>query len=302
MRASFSFPILLCLFSGSVSPFSPSSAARRRRGLVSNKPCSTTTIVPKPTIISNDGFSTDSIHRHSSLSSASTDNEEGFFSGIQINPLYAVPWAVFVAFAAYVFAQEAPDSSKILLEQCLANPLTPPGVNDLFVTVFNLLGLAAVPIACIIMPSAKGQKIPLAPFLFGGIAMFTRKEVTDVTQDDLGWVTKNVFENKVFNWAVVALSLSYFYTTGLIGELLTDATGQVQGFTDVLSNAGIASATAVDIIICTIAAALVIPEDLKRRGIDDPSKATAIAASTVLLPTIGAAFYCALRPSLPKRD
>lgn len=136
--------------------------------------------------------------------------------------------------------------------------------------------------------------------MLSGIAMSTRKEVTNVSKEDLGWVTKNVLENKIFNWFVVALGLSTFYSTGLIDGVLTDAANQIAGYKELFSTTAIASASSCDLAILTLTAASLIPEDLKRRGVDDSSKATAIAGSTALLPIVGAAIYCALRPSLPE--
>jgi hypothetical protein len=184
-----------------------------------------------------------------------------------------------------------------------------PGVNELFASIFNLLGLAPLPIACLTMPSAKGQKPPTAPFLLGGvfagygsigIMMSTRKEATRVSMSDLGFVTKNVLENKIFNVAIAALAISVFFSTGFVEGTLADATGQLQGYTEVLKSSAIVSASSCDLAILTLSGASLIPEDLKRRGIDDPNKASVIAASTVFLPIVGMTLYCAFRPSLPE--
>lgn len=102
------------------------------------------------------------------LCAASADDEDGFFGGIQINFPYAIAYIGFLAFAFYMTTLEAPGASQAVLEKFLADPVN-PGVNELFASVFNLLGLAAIPIACLSMPGAKGQKPPLVPFLLGGV-------------------------------------------------------------------------------------------------------------------------------------
>lgn len=122
--------------------------------------------------------------------------------------------------------------------------------------------------------------------------------MTNVKEEDLGWVTKNVLENKIFNWAMVALAASCFVSTGFLGGLATDAGAQIQGYTELVQSSAIASVSSCDLAILTVAAASLIPEDLKRRGFDDSGKAAAIAASTVFLPIFGAVLYCALRPKL----
>ena len=128
--------------------------------------------------------------------------------------------------------------------------------------------------------------------------MSTRKSATEVSVKDLGWVTKNVLENKIVSLFAAGLALSTFYSTGFIGGFLEDAVGQIQGYRELLSTTAIASASSCDLAILTLTAASLIPEDLKRRGVNDTGKAQVIAASTILLPIVGATIYCAFRPSL----
>lgn len=246
----------------------------------------------------------------SSLRDANDDggSEGGLFEGVEINPLYLVPYVFFLLFGFYFTSTEAPGASQVILEKFIADPLN-PGVNELFATVFNLIGLVGIPLACIIMPSAKGQKFPAAPFLVASAAVgygavgpyiMTRKPVTSsVSMDDLGWVTKNVLENKIFNWFMVIVAMSSLFTTGLLNVLANDFGGTVQGYVDIFSSTAIAGVSSVDFAILCMTAASLIPEDLERRGMTDSAKANAIAASTLLLPMIGATIYCALRPPLP---
>lgn len=239
-----------------------------------------------------------------------TNSDGGLFDGIEINPLYVVPYIFFLAFGYYMVSTEGPGASQVILEKFIADPLH-PGVNELFATVFNLIGLVGIPLACIIMPSAKGQRFPAPPFLIASAAvgygavgpyMMTRKSVTSVDTDDLGWVTKNVLENKIFNWFMVIVAMSSLFTTGLMNALVNDFGGTVQGYTDVFSSAAIAGVSSVDFAILCMTAASLIPEDLERRGCTDKSNANAIAVSTLLLPMIGATIYVALRPTLPENE
>lgn len=96
------------------------------------------------------------------------EESRGIFDDIQINPPYAIAYFGFLAVGYAMATMEAPGASQVVLEKFLADPVN-PGVNELFATVFNLLGLAALPFACLTMPGAKGQKPPLVPFLIGGI-------------------------------------------------------------------------------------------------------------------------------------
>ena len=161
------------------------------------------------------------------------------------------------------------------------------------------------------MPSAKFQRFPAAPFLIASAAMgygamgpymMTRQPVTEqsVTQQDLGWFTANVLENKVFNWFMVAVAFSSLFTTSLLDALATDFSGTINGYVDLFSSTAICGASSVDFAILCLTAASLIPEDLRRRGVTDRTQAAAIAASTLALPMIGVTLYCALRPPLPE--
>ena len=239
-----------------------------------------------------------------------TSSDGGLFGGTDINPIYAAPYAFFLLFGVYMTSHEAAGASQEVLEKFIADPLH-PGVNELFATVFNLIGLVGIPLACIIMPSARGQRFPAPPFLIASAAvgygaigpyMMTRKPVTSVNTDELGWVTLNILENKIFNWFMVIVAMSSLFTTGLLGALLEDFGGTVSGYADIFSSTAIAGVSSVDFAILCATGASMIPEDLERRGFADKSKANAIAASTLLLPMIGSTIYCALRPPLPENE
>jgi hypothetical protein len=108
-----------------------------------------------------------------------------------------------------------------------------------------------------------------------------------------------VFENKLFNWGVVALCV---YQYGLaIDPLLHSLDTVWQGYVDLVTSSKFASVSTLDLIILSATAASVIPLDLKYRQRNvKKSEANAIAASTLFLPILGAAVYVALRPNLPK--
>lgn len=235
------------------------------------------------------------------------ESEGGFLAGVSINPPYLVAYVIFLGFAFFkTMTEEAGASNEILLK-FIADPLN-PGCNELFVTVFNLLGLYFVPIACLLMPAAKSQKFPATPFLlgsmFGGYGLvgpyaFTRTpDATIKTKADLGWVTANILENKIFNWFIVAAFTSAYITSGGVNALLSDASGTIDGYGQLFSDTAIASASSVDFLILTLSAASWIPEDLARRNYKGDLSPDLIAASTALLPGVGVALYCALRPSL----
>lgn len=230
-----------------------------------------------------------------------------FLDGIKFNPPYALAYVVFIGFAYARQTAEPEGASMEIIQQFIANPLN-PGFNELFLTVFNLLGLYFAPMACLLMPAARGQKFPATPFILGsmfggygvlGLYASTREsDPSPVTKADLGWFTANVLENKLFNYFIALLFASAYVTSGALGALAADPVGLVKGYGDVFSETAIASASSLDFVILTLAAASFVPEDLSRRGYRGNVAPELVALSTMLLPGVGVALYCALRPSL----
>ena len=254
----------------------------------------------------------------SALSMASVESKgEEDEKQFQINPFFATLWLGFLSYGIAQTASEGVGAGTVsgdILEQFLANPVN-PGVNEIFFVVFNLLGLAPLVAASLIMPTAKFQKLSATPFLFasaafgyGALGPFMStwvpvEEEKEVTKSDLGWFTANVLENKLFSTALSILGASSFVSGGnLIEALASDAQGTINGFFDLTSHAAIALVSTCDLSIITITLAYVIYEDLILRGEQDKQKAIAISASSILLPIVGAALYCVSRPSLPEKN
>lgn len=243
---------------------------------------------------------------------ASTEVEEkeegGFLSNLKINPPYAIAYLLFIAIAAYMSTTEPAGASQALIEQFIADPVN-PGYNELFLAEFNALGLIGIPMACLVMPGAKGQSLPAPPFLIAssfagygglGIYMSTRKAPDVKDNTGIGFVTKNILENKIFNWLIFGFSINNLFVSGAVSAFMNDSQALFSGYTDFLASSALGSVSTVDFAILTLTAASLIPEDLARRGVTDGNKANAIALSTCLFPVIGSCLYCALRPSLPE--
>ena len=76
-----------------------------------------------------------------------------------------------------------------------------------------------------------------------------------------------------------------------------------KSYTDLFVESKFVSTSSVDAVILNVAAASLIPRDLKLRQPEvEDDKARIVGASTMLLPFLGAALYCALRPPLPSED
>ena len=240
---------------------------------------------------------------------------DGFLTNLKINPPYALAYIAFTAFAVYQSSIEPLGASNAIIEKFIADPIN-PGINSLYCVVFNYLGLFFFPMGCLLMPGSKGQSLPAPPFIlasmaagYGSIGLYvsTRKsmdeiQVEDSSSSEPGFVTKNILENKIVNWIVVAVALSTLVSTGAVSDVMTDSQQLLSGFGDVLQSSALGSVSTIDFLILTLTGASLIPEDLKRRSFVDSSKANAIAASTALLPLVGLTLYCALRPPLADEE
>ena len=208
--------------------------------------------------------------RHASVlvAKASSDGADestglGFFSDIEINPPYALAWALFLGYGYVAATNEPAGASAEYIEQFIADPLS-PGWNEAFLTVWNLLGLYWVPMACLLLPAANRQKLPAMPFvlgsMFGGYGAlgpyaFTRKpNPSALSKSDLGFFTANILENKLFNFTVALLFLSAYVTSGFVGALVEDPGQLVRGYAEMFPGAAVVSASTVDFAILTIAA------------------------------------------------
>eukprot|EP00579_Thalassiosira_antarctica_P032591 CAMPEP_0202001066 /NCGR_PEP_ID=MMETSP0905-20130828/7267_1 /ASSEMBLY_ACC=CAM_ASM_000554 /TAXON_ID=420261 /ORGANISM="Thalassiosira antarctica, Strain CCMP982" /LENGTH=315 /DNA_ID=CAMNT_0048557689 /DNA_START=72 /DNA_END=1019 /DNA_ORIENTATION=- len=240
-------------------------------------------------------------------SDGNNSDAPGFFSGIKISPPYALAYILFLGYA-YVRQSSEPDGASMeIIQQYIADPLN-PGFNELFITIFNLLGLYVVPMACLLMPGAKDQKLPATPFVLGsmfggygalGIYASTRTpNASPVSKADLGWFTANILENKLFNYFIALVFSSAYITSGALGAFISDPLQLIKGYGDLFSETAIVSVSSLDFAILTIAAASFIPEDLSRRGYEGKVAPELVALCTALLPGVGVALYCALRPSL----
>jgi hypothetical protein len=94
-----------------------------------------------------------------SSDAAESDERTPFWSDLSINPPYAMAYVLFLSFAFYRSFTEPEGASMEILQGFFADPIN-PGCNELFVAIFNLLGLYFVPLACLLMPGAKAQKLP----------------------------------------------------------------------------------------------------------------------------------------------
>ena len=83
---------------------------------------------------------------------------------------YLILWTSFLTYAFTL----APPADSIATIEIINNILSTPfdgSVNPIFVCIFNLLGVLPIIYASLLLPAAKKQSIPAAPFVFGAFAL-----------------------------------------------------------------------------------------------------------------------------------
>ncbi|KAL3919508.1 MAG: hypothetical protein SGILL_003720 [Bacillariaceae sp.] len=250
------------------------------------------------------------------LHATNDDNSDGaeatqqsFFN---FNPLYGALWVGFLAYGIFFSPGELLDLGDTkMIEGFISDPTNAQGgMNPLFFAVFNALGVMPIVMAQLALPQGSKQGVPAAPFVVGslgagfgalGLYLTLRAPPVDTkTKAEASWITANVLDNKLANWLTVVLCGSVLITSGILSSP-NDFAGILESYLGLASTSKFVSVSSVDLSVLTIAAAALIPQDLRlRKAGGDNSNATLIAASTLLLPVVGAALYCALRPPLPE--
>merc|ERR1719491_780507 len=105
-----------------------------------------------------------------------------------------------------------------MIERLVSQPVPrPEEVNQLWFAVWNCFAVVPALLAGLSAPAGRGQRLPAAPFLWGsgafgyfalGPYFATRTGRESVTNEDLGWATKNIFENRIFGILLSALTFS----------------------------------------------------------------------------------------------
>lgn len=222
------------------------------------------------------------------------------------NGIAGAAWVALVVWA-FNFAPGSlgADSDTALINTLISQPYPKPeGINELWFLIWNCFVPVPVTIAALAAPTGKGQRFPVTPFLWGsgafgyfalGPYFATRTQRESVTSDDLGWATKNIFENRIFGIVLSALTLSLPFSSQLFAPGL-DYSATLNGYLELLSESRFVAVASIDIIIMSTLSAFLVGSDSKLRGWED--KSLPLTAGCLLLPVLGPALYLAARPSL----
>lgn len=140
---------------------------------------------PKKTIIVASSFhdrllnhKDDSASTRIRMSMRSSQNDDETASIVPSSISYTVALAILLGFALFVAPGSfGSDADNAMLQAYMDNPASPTGLNVIFNTEFNLLGIIPIVMACLLFPQAAatppdgGGGLPLAPFVAASAAL-----------------------------------------------------------------------------------------------------------------------------------
>ena len=243
-----------------------------------------------------------------------------------LNPIFATAWVALMVFSFGFAPGDLNDYS--LLEKILADPVH-PDINAAFYTLFNIFAPLPLVLAALVVPQGQPRRgLPAGPFVAGaaflgffalGPYLSLRAPprdtlLRDADADEISWITRHLLENKILNWSTLALLLYLPWACGLLPNQWADP-ATWDGLWELLTTSRVACVSAVDLLLLHTTSAYLIVQDYQLRASSDNSsgnsissstnaetttaKATKIAVAAFLVPFVGPALYCALRPQLP---
>jgi len=223
------------------------------------------------------------------------------------NGIAAAVWVSLVSWA-FLFAPGAlnSDADIALITKLISQPVPrPEDVNQIWFALWNFFAVVPAALAALSAPTGKGQRLNAVPFLWGsaffgyfalGPYFATRTERTGpLGKSDLGWSSRNIFENRAFGVGLSALTISALYSSDIFVPDF-DFTATLADFINLLSGSRFVSVASVDICLMSVLAAVLVSEDCKLRGWED--KSIPLLFGTILLPVLGPSIYLAVRPEL----
>lgn len=240
-----------------------------------------------------------------------------------------VNWAPATAWASLVsFAVSCADSSEVdaaLLSKILDNPVN-PGINELFLTLFNVFLPLPLILAALLLPQQQKDKVSnnnnsgsvaAEPFLIGSaflgyfvigpyLSLLYKPSNNNVSKDppdttDFSWFTTTILENKISAGGLLLLLL-YLPVAAHLPDVPWNAVWS--DFLELQQSSRLVAVSCADLMMLHITAAALIPADYalrinpKEQNNDDEKRGWKLAATALLLPFVGPASYLLWRPQL----
>lgn len=218
--------------------------------------------------------------------------------------LFGATWLCFASFALVWGPGEANAPSDLALVEAIFKD--PSACNALWYTIFNALGLMPAIVAALVLPGARGQRLPAWPFVVGSFALgylaigpylALREPRPAVLRTDVSGMLAAALESRAAGVLLAAGAVGLPLFAGL--QSIQDWPALTAEFVHLAGGSRLVSTSSLDLLILQLAAGSLCTEDALRRGWDRPG-ASLVALGAAAVPVVGPALWLALRPPLPE--
>lgn len=274
--------------------------------------------LPSPApLSSSSSLATTTTRLYGSADKNSKNDESSLSNDLpKIQALPAVAWIALVFFAFGPWAPGNLMDSFDLLPLILADPVHPEGVNLLFYALFNVFLPLPFLLAALVLPQSsptfdRCHAIP-ALALSAALGYFALGPYLSLRSTghppSFSWFTRSVTERKTVNVLILVTLLYLPWAVDLSTAWSADAAAVWQDFIHLLSTNRFAATSCLDLTLLQVTMAALIPADYRLRTAhnnnnrDDEISVTGnqIALAALVVPFLGPALYCVLRPPLFK--
>eukprot|EP00667_Euglena_gracilis_P016142 EG_transcript_16857 len=211
-------------------------------------------------------------------------------------------WAAFVAYAYLAAPGGSPEAQSRDLEVLTEVFATPGKANAIFLAIFNCLGIMPACYAAVLLPGARGQRLPALPFVVGSFALgffslgpyLALREIRRQATPPQGWFAKSL-ESKVTAGLLLASGVGLVsYGAGLWGG--ADFAVQSAQYLELFQAQRLVHVSSLDLCVLSALFPFTVTEDMQRRG----WQVDVLRVLLFSVPVLGPAAYLLLRP--PLRD
>ncbi|KAG5180791.1 hypothetical protein JKP88DRAFT_270135 [Tribonema minus] len=218
---------------------------------------------------------------------------------------YTAIWTALVAYAFLYAPGHTPEGDAAVTQMTAAlmtNPFS-PDINQLYVVIFNALGVVPAIYAQLLLPGSKGQRLPAAPFVLASFAggyfllapyLALRQYRPCVDEAQLrGLATLSTLRLGGVLTLVFALGLLQFAITNHVWTSFEE-------YMLLFRSQTLVHVSSIDLLLLSVVVWEPMLEDMRRRGMytDGSRSANIRLAAFCAIPVLGPAVYLAVRPPL----
>lgn len=245
-------------------------------------------------------------------------------------PIFLIVWILLILWSTSDIApgQMNSESDINIIMEFIKNPVNPQNLNPLFIYISNVFAPLPILASCMIIPNSNRNStgikssipyVMLSTFI-GFFALGPFLSIRQSNNDDedntieppppYSWYTTNIIENKIGAWLLVLFYIYLPFGTNLISAISNNSDNGglipiLQDYATLFQSSRLVHVSTLDLLLCYITITYyMIPIDYQLRNNnknDDNDNGNVPAFIPVLaglLPFLGTAIYCALRPPL----